>query len=204
MSKTKQKIVRTALSLFNELGYKEVTIRMIALKLEMSSGNLNYHFKKREDILEALYFQMVQAFDERIDNLSETEISFEQIKSDIQRSMERMVEYKFIWTDLYSILRGHDRIFNHFSGVYQDRIAGNLFLFNRLHEMVLMRSEVFKTEYAMLAERMINYGDTWIYSSEVYRREHTKKEIESQSASMLSMLYPYLTDKGAEQYSKVK
>jgi AcrR family transcriptional regulator len=63
---------------------------MIALKLEMSSGNLNYHFKKREEILEALYFQMVKDFDERISKLSEIEISFGQIKNDIRSSMKRL------------------------------------------------------------------------------------------------------------------
>jgi AcrR family transcriptional regulator len=42
---------------------------MIALELNMSSGNLNYHFKKREDIFEALYFEMVLEFDERIESL---------------------------------------------------------------------------------------------------------------------------------------
>ena len=69
MSKKKKLILDTAKALFNEKGYHNVTIRMIALKMNMSSGNLNYHFKKREDIFEALYFEMVSEFDERIDLL---------------------------------------------------------------------------------------------------------------------------------------
>ncbi|MEZ5024061.1 MAG: TetR/AcrR family transcriptional regulator [Chitinophagales bacterium] len=80
---------------FNEKGYSQVTIRMIALKVNMSSGNLNYHYKKREDIFEALYFDMVAAFDERINRLADTEISIEQIKIDVERSMRRMLDYTF-------------------------------------------------------------------------------------------------------------
>ena len=60
--------------LFNELGFSQVTIRMIASELGFSSGNLNYHFRKRADILEALYFEMVEVFDKRIQDLSEARI----------------------------------------------------------------------------------------------------------------------------------
>ena len=49
---------------------------MIAVELKISSGNLNYHFKNREDVLEALYFEMVSEFDSRVNQLGETEISF--------------------------------------------------------------------------------------------------------------------------------
>ncbi len=203
MNKTKQKIADTALDLFNTHGFQQVTIRMIALELKMSSGNLNYHFKKREDILEVLYFQMAQDFDDRIEHLSETMISLEQIRNDIYKSMERMVQYKFIWTDLYSLLKINDKIFEHFKTVYNNRIEGYLFLFRRLSEMGLMRKATLPEEYEMLAERMIQFGDTWIYSSEVYRKKSTKEHIEHQSKAMLAMLYPYLTLEGAAEYSKL-
>jgi AcrR family transcriptional regulator len=173
---------------------------MIALKLEMSSGNLNYHFKKREEILEALYFQMVKDFDERISKLSEIEISFGQIKNDIRSSMKRMVEYRFIWTDLYNLLKNNDKIFAHFSAVNKERLAGNLFLFNRLNEMGLMRPLAFSNEYEMLSERMINFGDTWIYTSELYRKKSSEEHIEHQSEVMMAMIYPYLTEEGRRKY----
>ena len=46
MSKTKQKILDVSKGLFNAKGFSNVTIRMIAQELNMSSGNLNYHLKK--------------------------------------------------------------------------------------------------------------------------------------------------------------
>jgi AcrR family transcriptional regulator len=203
MSKTKEKILEAAKDLFNEVGYKDVTIRMIALKLEMSSGTLNFHFQKREVLLEALYYQMVENFDERIDHVALTDISFKQILKDIQSSMERMLHYKFIWTNLYSLLRDNEKIFAHFSNVYKERIRGNLFLFDQLNKMGLMRAPSFKNEYQMLSERMINFGDTWIYSSEVYRKNNTGEDVVAQSHSMLAILYPYLTEEGVQEYEKV-
>lgn len=63
MKNTKQQILEAARKRFNKSGYMQATICMIASKLGISSGNLNYHFCKREDILEALYFAMVKQFD---------------------------------------------------------------------------------------------------------------------------------------------
>ncbi|MFT6983069.1 MAG: AcrR family transcriptional regulator [Crocinitomicaceae bacterium] len=203
MNKTKQKILNASKDLFNEQGYSHVTIRMIALKLGMSSGNLNYHFKKREEILEALYFEMVSDFDQRLENLSEIEISFAQISNDIQLSMERMLNYKFIWTDLHNILKANEKIYVHFYEVYKHRIAGNVYLFDQLNEMGIMRPASFEKEYKMLAERMVNFGDTWINTSEVYLKESNTKYVESQVHAMMAIFYPYLTKKGEEGFKKV-
>ena len=75
MSKKKQLILEGARTLFNDKGYHRVTIRMIALELGMSAGNLNYHYEKREAIFEALYFEMAAPFDQRINDLPSSDIS---------------------------------------------------------------------------------------------------------------------------------
>jgi len=202
MNKTKQKILDVSKELFNEEGYSHVTIRMIALRLGISSGNLNYHYKKREEILEGLYFEMVESFDQRIEDLPKTEITFSQIKNDIKRSMDSMLDYKFIWTDIFNILRANDKISAHFNKAYKNRIGGSLFLFDKLKEMGLMCSTSFSKEHEMLAERMVNFGDTWIYTSEVYLKKSNDKYVENQALGMLGMLYPHLTKKGKEAFEK--
>jgi AcrR family transcriptional regulator len=50
-------ILSKALVLFNERGYMEVGVRQIARELDISPGNLTYHFGKKEDILMALLGQ---------------------------------------------------------------------------------------------------------------------------------------------------
>lgn len=48
---TRQAILSTAIRLFNERGVNHVGVRDIARSMEMSPGNLSYHFKKKEDLL---------------------------------------------------------------------------------------------------------------------------------------------------------
>lgn len=203
MSKTKKRILDSAKSLFNSKGLRNVTIRMIAEELEMSSGNLNYHYKKREDILEALYFEMVAVFDKRVEDLPETQFSLKQIYSDIYTSMERMVEYRFFWTDMYHILQEHKDIQAHFNTVYQQRKMGVLYMCSELVKGGQMLTPGFKGQYEDLAESMINYGNTWIYASLLYNEEINEGEIKKAAKNMMLLLYPYFEEKIKNEFEQM-
>ena len=50
----KKEIISNSRKLFNEHGYHEVTMRMIANKCNISVGNLTYYYAKKKDIMKAL------------------------------------------------------------------------------------------------------------------------------------------------------
>jgi len=54
-SKTKQKILSTALALFNNEGESQVSSVDIASVMGISPGNLYYHYKGKDEIIEALF-----------------------------------------------------------------------------------------------------------------------------------------------------
>jgi AcrR family transcriptional regulator len=55
--KLRERILETALTLFNERGYLEVSMRNVSDSLGISVGNLTYHFKKKEDLVEAVVLE---------------------------------------------------------------------------------------------------------------------------------------------------
>mgnify|MGYP000244670743 CR=1 FL=1 len=201
--KTKTKILSASLKLFNEKGYSNVTIRMVAQALNMSSGNLNYHFKKREDILEALYFEMVAEFDDRLENLVLNEMSLGVVKEKIRKRLIRMVRYRFFWTDLYNLLKLNSKIKIHFQGVYFKRYQGAEQLFDFLIKSEIMNEFKFDREKTFLIERMISFGNTWLYNSALYDKAIDNDYLELQANNMLAMLYPYLSNWGKQSYNKL-
>lgn len=203
MKNTKEKIQDTAQLLFNKHGYFNVTIRMIAQELNMSSGNLNYHFKTRKELLKKLYFDMVAVFDKRVDNIHEQNLSLQFVSDSMETSMERMFAYKFFWTDLDGILREDDEIKMHFHKAYQRRLEGSKFLFQTLITEKKMRLPLFEKEYDFLAIRMINFSDAWLNTLALYRKRKIAESVNNQRDILFGMLFPYLTKKGQREFQKV-
>lgn len=54
----KREIIQAEKKQFNERGYNEVSTQDIADAMGISKGNLNCHFKREEDIIEAVVEEM--------------------------------------------------------------------------------------------------------------------------------------------------
>lgn len=99
-------------------------------------------------------------------------------------------------------MRANAKIATHFNETYKSRIGGSLFLLEKLNEVGLMCPASFPKEYKMLAKRMINFGDTWIYTFGIYLKNSSDKYLEIQALGMLRMIYPHLTKKGKDELEK--
>ena len=113
MKKTKEIILDTSLELFNSLGLSKVTLRTISKEMGISQGNLNYHFKKREDIIETLYFQLVQNIDNSMSRIQEPKNPFQLLVSISQTIMFNFYEYRFFLLDFVQIMRENNKIRNY-------------------------------------------------------------------------------------------
>jgi AcrR family transcriptional regulator len=64
--RTRDRIVATALGLFNEQGYGAVTTATLAQACGIAEGNLWYHFKTRAALLDAIGEQFAAAIEQRL------------------------------------------------------------------------------------------------------------------------------------------
>ena len=63
--KTRDKILKTALALFNESGEAGVSLAQIAAELDISEGNLWYHFRTKRDLIAALLDELEQTIEQQ-------------------------------------------------------------------------------------------------------------------------------------------
>lgn len=63
---TRERILDTALALFNDRRYGQVTTAGLAAEVGIAEGNLWYHFNDRQSLLEALLERFVAAVKERL------------------------------------------------------------------------------------------------------------------------------------------
>ena len=61
--RTRERILTTALACFNRQGEPGVTTSAIAAEMEISQGNLYYHFHNKEEIVNALFGEFEQQMD---------------------------------------------------------------------------------------------------------------------------------------------
>jgi AcrR family transcriptional regulator len=203
MKKTKEIILDTSLELFNSFGLSKVTLRTVAKKMGISQGNLNYHFKKREDIIEALYFQLVQNIDNSMLDLEQSKAPFYLLVNISQTIMSNFYEYRFFLLDFVQIMRENKKIRNHYTELTAQRAQQFLMLFNLLIEDEIMRKEILPNEYQNLYKRFQMLSEFWISDAEIIKTKITKKTISTYSEILTQAIFPYLTIKGQKEYHTI-
>lgn len=199
MNSTRQKILDQSKELFNSNGTQATTLRQVALELGISQGNLNYHFKLKQDILEALYFELVQKINIQMASLTQQFSELFALYQSSEMSMRIFYEYRFLIRDLYLIFRESDKIKSHYIELQELRKQQFRGLFNLMIDKKVIRKEEFLNEYDRLYERMNILGDNWINTFELFKLNQADPVHYYQSL-LFETIYPYLTDSGKKQY----
>lgn len=108
--KTREKILQTSLLLFNEEGESHVTTVDIANELNISPGNLYYHFKGKEVIIETLYARFDESFTEILHAPIKQELKIEDSWYYLYVVFEEIYHYRFIYHNLSDLLQRYERI----------------------------------------------------------------------------------------------
>lgn len=197
MKNTREKILDTALLLFNEQGCTSVSLRQVAAHLGISQGNLNYHFKLKEDIIHALYFRLVEEMDFHVSQLGLQNSALGLLYQSSLATMRKLYEYRFILMDFMKIMQENGQIKQHYSGLQQLRKQQFMQLFDQLIAEGTLRSPQIPLEYERFYERLNILGDSWI---NVFQNFYPQHSIEYFSRLLFESIYPYLTEKGKVAY----
>ena len=200
MKNTKNVILNTALSLFNSKGLSQVTLRTIANEMGISQGNLCYHFKKRDEIIEGLYFRLVSAIDHGFSGENHLENGLEKLFHVSRTIMRNFYEYRFFMLDFVQIMRENETIKDHYKVLSSQREIQFERLLLDLMEAGIIRPAELPDEYLNLYLRIKIMGDFWISSAVTSSRKMGPKIVEEYYVILNQSLYPYLTAKGKDMF----
>ncbi len=139
--RTRARILAESQRLFNERGVARVTTGMIAASLDMSPGNLYYHFRNKDAIVE----QLLRRFEERIDvepgRARDAAAAIEDLWLYLHLMLEAIRDYRFIYRDLDDLLGRDRRLRAHFHRGIERKAATVVALCEALVRARAMRAD---------------------------------------------------------------
>ena len=118
--RTRERILATALALFNDAGEPHVTTADIADEMNISPGNLYYHFRNKDDIIGELYGALEAAVRPLLAPLGDRAPTIEALWLFLHLLFERMGEYRFFYRDLDEITSRNRRIAARFAALTRE------------------------------------------------------------------------------------
>lgn len=205
MINIKDEILKSALRLFNEHGISQVSLRNISSEMGISLGNLTYHFKKREEIIDALYLNLVNKLNEVINEKLGMKNQFELLFETPNAILLNFYEYRFLMLDFVLITRNHNSIGNHYRKLIKEREQQFEMLVNDLVLAKLLRAEIIDNEYKFLFKNLRIVSDFWLSCNSIDSIGKTRKKDVLEGSQLLeNIIFPYLTLEGRSAFLEWK
>lgn len=203
MNKTKEKILKASLKLYNDLGVSNVSVRQISKEAAISHSNLIYHFPDHENIVLNLHDLLLEKAIELNKELNHSVITLKELYMTTKAGFSIVYDFRFLFSDLKYICQAYPSVRHVIMSVEQIRSTMYQNLILHLIESKLMREEEFKNEYIQLVTLIKIFSDHWLVSSDIYENSSKKEKVEKYSLLLMSFFYPYLTVKGKKEYKKI-
>ena len=113
--RTRERILETSLALFNRLGEPHITTADIADEMNISPGNLYYHFRNKDDIIGELYAAYEGAVMPLLAVPADRAPDVEDLWFLLHVLFERMRDYRFLYRDLDEITSRNRKLALRFS-----------------------------------------------------------------------------------------
>ncbi|ABX51636.1 TetR/AcrR family transcriptional regulator [Shewanella sp. SP2S2-4] len=102
--KTRDKIIYASLELFNEHGERNITTNHIAAHLNMSPGNLYYHFRNKEDIIRCIFSLYENHLESGFQPYEDKQVDVELLIGYFDAMFYTLWQFRFMYANLADIL----------------------------------------------------------------------------------------------------
>lgn len=200
---TKEKITNAALFLFNRFGFVSVRLQHIADEASMSVGNLAYHFKTKDDIIEHIFEQIVAEQKRLLSDLRMIPL-FVNLDLHLQNTFQMQQRYSFFFTDTLEIMRAYGSIKRkHREHIGWQKIQIQLFLEFNVSRGALHNAEPPDT-LENLAHRYSLLTDSWLGYEVLQGKLLSEIKADDFKTGIWGILAPYFSQMGQNEYKQMK
>lgn len=189
---TQDRILNAALALFNEQGTAAVSTNHIAAAINISPGNLYYHFRNKEHIIRALFEKLFAAWDEAFQLPSDRVPGLIDFEAMITRNYQLIWEYRFAYREMAALLRNDPGLHARYQAVRRSGYQGFAALFEAFANAgILVRPET-PDELSALTELSWMVSEFWPVNLELSGRALDVSGIMEGVALMRHIFRPYM------------
>lgn len=191
---TRERILDTSLAMFNAQGEPNVTTNHIADELGISPGNLYYHFRNKDDIVEQLFSRYEARIDDALLVPEDRLPNLEDIWLQLHLVFECMWAYRFLYRDLVDILARNRKLKLRFVRILTRASASAAELMRGLARAGIMRAST--AEIRALAENVLLVATFWQSYSAVRggKAEDAQTELGKGIHQVMVLIAPFLRD----------
>ena len=190
--KTRERILVSALRLFNQSGTAAVSTNHIADDLGISPGNLYYHFRNKEEIIRALFEQQFVLWDEIYALPNDRMPTLIDLQHLVRATFVTGWEYRFIYRELIALLRRDEQLHQRWVDIRARGFAGFRELVDLFVAAEVLRSPGDPAVVTRLAELVWLISEFWLASVEVSGATVDAAQMERGVQLMLQVLGPFI------------
>lgn len=189
---TRQRILDASLSMFNAQGEPNVTTNHIADELEISPGNLYYHFRNKDDIIEQLFAGYEARMDAALAAPEGRLPGLEDVWLQLHLVFECIWDYRFLYRDLVDILTRNRRLRMRFARILKRADERSRDVMRGLLQAGIMRAS--RAELDAAATNILVIATFWLNYAAARGEHDERKSIRDGIVQVMLSIAPFLRD----------
>jgi AcrR family transcriptional regulator len=190
--RTRERIVETALRLFNDFGEPNVTTTVIADEMDISPGNLYYHFHSKDEIVNALFAEYEKEIESLLTAPGSRPRGTEDIWLFLHLLFEIIWKFRFFYRDINDLLTRNRLVETHFQRILEHKQATALAVGEGLAASGILNAT--PGELRALATNVTVVATFWL-SFEHARRPRGAPDIGRGVYQVMSLAAPFMEGK---------
>ena len=205
--RTRERILELSLRLFNEFGEPNITTTVIAEEMNISPGNLYYHFRNKDDIVNSIFTEFEGEINKKLAFPEGRKANIQDIWTYLHLTFELVWRYRFFYRDLNDLLSRNRNLELNFKRIltHKIKVATELCVGLRADK----EFEGSDIDIDALAANMVVVVTYWL-SFEYVRNPRKYTELQTMSDSLargcyqvIVLISPYLRGETKKVFEKL-